>query len=1120
MALFRGHRALAIPLIAVGALAVSSFASGTASAASGGASSVGRFTAKPGGVTQTSTVDGAKSVSGRLAQSDSALLRRTDSKLVNVVVKLDYDATASYQGSIRGLAATSPRVTGKKLTGKSTAEAAYERYTKGIDSAFRADVARTITGATLGRSLTRVYGGVAMRLPANQVKNLLKLAGVAAVQSDTPNHPQAIVESPTFIGAPTIWAQEGGQANAGKGVIFADLDTGLWPEHPMVADNGNLPAPPPTPSGDPRPCNYGDNPLTPASDVFVCNNKVIGGKPFLATYNAVVGGEVYPDSARDSNGHGTHTTTTAAGENVASAPIFGVNRGPISGVAPGAYVIEYKVCGLEGCFPSDSAAAVQQAIVDGANVINFSISGGSQPFSDPVELAFLDAYNAGVTVAASAGHTGPGAGTTDHHSPWVITVAASTQAREFQSTLSLSSGSDTLALVGSSLTLGAGPATVVLAENVTGNTGGKFCGDAFPAGSATGLIVACQRGGTNAGGPIGRVQKGFNVLQGGAAGMVLYNLPLADTETDNHFLPTVHLADGTSFVAVMGAHPGGVTASFTAGVKANGQGDVMAAFSSRGPGGLFLKPDITAPGVQILAGNTPTPDETPGGPPGQFYQAIAGTSMAAPHIAGSSILLQALHPDWGPGAIKSALMTTAKGGIVKEDTVTPTDPFDDGSGRVDLTKAGKAALVFEDSATNMAAKGNSPLLAPSVNIASVNLPTMSGSVTVQRTARNVSGQALPFSVKTTAPAGSKITVTPKSGTIAKNGSRTFQITVTSSGAGQQFGEVRFLSSGKPTLHLPVAWFHQQGVVTLAQSCGSASLALNGTTTCTVTAQNTSMADAAVTATSEVTNGLRITSASGASVASSHKKASTGPVPLAGAKDAIPAIAPGVSPAGYLPLDLFGGTLVSPLGDETITNFNVPPFLFGGTRYSSVGVDSNGYLVLNGGTSADNNCCNVLPFPNLARPNGVLAPYWTDLDGSGRVGALLNVLTDGVNTWLVVEWRVNVFGTNSIRIFQAWIGVDDTEDISYTYDSSALQLAFGQPLGIGAENVTGTAGANAAIPPTGDLRVTTTPGQPGETLTYTLNIKGVAVGSQSLKTSMQSNLTLGSTIVSTPITVSP
>ena len=146
---------------------------------------------------------------------------------------------------------------------------------------------------------------------------------------------------------------------------------------------------------------------------------------------------MYPDTARDSNGHGTHTATTAAGSPVASTTVLGIDRGAAHGVAPGARVAVYKVCGAEGCFGSDSAAAVGQAIEDGVDVINFSISGGTSPYTDPVELAFLDAYEAGVFVAASAGNEGPKAATVDHFGPWVTTVAASTQERAFQSTLTV-----------------------------------------------------------------------------------------------------------------------------------------------------------------------------------------------------------------------------------------------------------------------------------------------------------------------------------------------------------------------------------------------------------------------------------------------------------------------------------------------------------------------------------------------------------------------------------------------------------------------------------------------------------------------------------------------------------
>ena len=1111
---FQGRKAIRFVVVALATAAVA-----LPSAVDAGTTPASDFTAT--GLSPSSTETSAKSASGQLATTDPSLLGRTDATPINVVVKLDYDATASYKGDIAGLAATSPIVTGTKLTGKSGAESAYENYTGQLDKDFRSELATAVPAATAGNSLQRVYGGVAVTVPANQVSKLLGISGVAAVQSDVLNKPDTI-ESPEFIGAPTVWAQTGGQTLAGQGVIFGDLDTGLWPEHPMMADNGVLGTPPPAPSGVARKCNYGDNPITPAADVFVCNHKVIGGAPFLETYNSLLTDETFPDSARDGNGHGTHTTTTAAGDPVATAPIFGIDRGPASGVAPGAWVIEYKVCGLQGCFGSDSAAAVAQAILDGVNVINFSISGGSQPFSDPVELAFLDAYNAGITVAASAGNSGPGAGTTDHHGPWLITVAASTQSRQFQSTLTVTSGADTATFVGTSLTAGIPAATpIVLAQSIAGVDAG--CSAALPAGSATGKLVACKRGG------VGRIQKGVNVLAGGAVGMILYNQPLADTESDNHFLPTIHLAVGTEFLAFITAHPG-AAGTFTDGVKADGQGDVMAAFSSRGAGGQFLKPDITAPGVQILAGNTPVPDEVAGGFPGQYYQAIAGTSMSSPHIAGSALLMKALHPDWSPGAIKSALMTTATTDVVKEDLVTPADPFDFGAGRVDLTVAGMAPIVFQDSAQRMADLGQSGVTAVDLNLPSINVPTMPGTVTVTRTATNVTGSDYRFNASTVSPAGSKIKISPDHGKIRPGQSQTFKVTITSSApTGQYFGQINLTSKNSPALHLPVAFFNQQGDVTLTQVCDPTTITGHETTTCTVTAQNNADGDATVSITSKVSKKLQITSATGAIV--NHKKttAQTGPIVLAAPADGIPAIATGDTPGGgYLPLGDFG---IKPfaVGDESITNFNVPTFLFGGDKYTRIGIDSNGYIVVGGGTTSDN---SFVPqtFPDPGAPNGVLAPYWTDLDDGLVPSVSVGIIGDPTGSWIVVQWDTHVYGDatpSGLRQMQVWIGISDAEDISYGYGANTIGVdaPAGAGLTVGAESKKGTQGAQIGTPPAGSYVITSTPGTPGGSAVVVLTIGSKGGdgdngdhGTGKLTSTMVTNVIAGTTIVSTPIQV--
>jgi len=809
------------------------------SATQGNAATAPKFSAN--GISPASVITGAKSPTSRLAQSDPALLNRTDSAPVAVVVKLAEDALSTYTGGVAGFEATSPAVTGKDLSG-SAAEKKYDQHLTDLDNAFAAQLSAKVPGATIGRRLHTVYGGVTTTVPANKVAAVLSIPGVIAVQSDSLRQPLTD-SSPGFIGATSLYPSLGGNANAGKGVIFGILDSGAWPEHPSYADQGNLAAPPAKADGTPRACEFGDNPLTPATDVFVCNNKLIGGKAFLATYLSSptrAAAEVYKN-ARDSDGHGTHTGTTSAGDVVTSAKVLGVERGPIQGIAPGAWVSVYKVCGESGCFSSDTAAAVEQAILDGVKVINFSISGGTAPFTDPTELAFLDAYAAGVFVSASGGNDGPTAGTVNHLSPWVTTVAASTQRREFDSTLTLTSGADTLVQVGASITAGVSSATpVVLASAAP--YGNVRCDAPAPAGIFAGKIVACARGGN------ARVDKGFNVKAGGAVGMILFNPTLADVETDNHWLPTVHLADGTAFSAFMAAHSA-VTATFTAGVKANGPGDVLAAFSSRGPAGQFIKPDVSAPGVQILAGNTPTPESTTLGPPGEYYQAIAGTSMSSPHVAGSGILLKALHPDWTPGQIKSALMTTAKTSVVKQDGTTPADPFDVGSGRIDLTVAGNPGLTFDETADNLAAIEANPLKAIDANLPSFNAPILPGSLTTKRVVKNVTGQAQTYKLSATAPAGSSITVSPSTFTVAAGKTATFSVTIKSVSptAEQQFGQVKLTPTraGLPVLHLPVAFVPQQGQVSLTSSCAPTSIAIFKNSTCTITATNNSALDTTV-----------------------------------------------------------------------------------------------------------------------------------------------------------------------------------------------------------------------------------------------------------------------------------
>jgi subtilisin family serine protease len=1072
---------------------------------------------------------GAKALTSRIARTDESLLSRRDAQPVPVMVKLDYDPLATYSGEVGGLAATSPSVTGRRLSG-SSAERRYDSYLRGRETTFVDELRRSVPDAVVGQRLRTVYGGVAATVPANRVADIAKLPGVVAVQSDKPNRPLTD-SSPQFIGATDLYPRMGGTATSGRGVIVAVLDTGAWPEHPSFADQGQLRVPPAKPDGTPRKCDFGDDPTKPGTKPFRCNRKLIGGAAFLKTYLADPSrakAEKY-HTARDSDGHGTHTGSTAVGNVVSPARVLGVDRGPINGMAPGAWLSVYKVCGASGCFPSDAAAAVAQAVKDGVQVINFSVSGGAQPDVDPVELAFLDAYAAGVFVAAAAGNDGPTAGTVQHLSPWVTTVAASTQRREFSSTLRLRSSDGTSAtLSGATITRGLSARPVVVAADPPYSS--KLCDKVATKNQFTGKIVVCERG-TNA-----RVTKGYNVKQGGAAGMILYNPSLADVETDNHWLPAVHLAEGTALLAFLTAHKG-VTAEFSDGRRTDGRADVLAAFSSRGPAGTLVKPDITAPGVQILAGHTPVPDAVEEGPPGEYFQSIAGTSMAAPHIAGAAALLRSLHPNWTPGQVKSAMMTTAVTKIVAENLKTAATPFEVGAGRINVAAAADPGLTLDETAARMTATRHDPVGTVQLNLPSVDAPVMPGRLDAVRTVTNVSGRSLTYTASGSGPKGTAITVSPARFTVAAGKSRKLTITIRSAApAGQVFGQVRLVparGSGVPALHLPVAFIPKQGEVSLTSTCTPDVVAVGAQSRCLVTARNGAYGPTTVTLTSRVNANLAVAGASAGTVTGSTVRLPS--TTLAGITPSRPSIAPGSNSLGYTPLGQLG---IKPnkIGDEEMLNFDTPAFAYGGQTYTRIGVDSNGYVVVGGGTAEDNSCCTQR-MPSPSRPNNMLAPFWTDLDGTGMPGVSVAVVTAGTTRWVVVQWEVKVFGTSSERHFQVWLGITGTadgassptklreavQDIVFAYDKTALP-AKPKDLGflVGAENVIGSAAATLGrnVLPTRDLRVSGTAPLPGGSVSYTVRVRGTAAGAGRVTTQMSTPAVPGVTEVATPVRVRP
>lgn len=1113
----------------VSVLAASALVTGAIAAPAYAADPTPDFTAGP--VTASDPPqEGARTKSGQLAESDAALLGRSDAAVVPVMVKVDVDPVASYAGGLDGFAATSPEVTGKEL---SLSDAAVKKYLEHVKSVI-ADTQAKITGAVpsakvLG-SFPVAYGGIAMTVKARDAKAVLAVPGVAAVQENSLRHlpssdtgavsaattsavdaasGSTAVAAPTtldndastFIGADAVWPALGGRDRAGQGVIVGVIDTGIWPEHPMLVDAGI-----PHPAGGPWACEFGEG----GDAAFTCNDKLVGAYAFLDTYAALneIGAEDFCSaagcSARDSDGHGTHTATTAAGSYVASAPVFGVDRGPVSGIAPGASVIAYRALGPGGGYTSDLLGAVQQAIVDGVDVINYSVSGSASAYTDAVELAFLDAYAAGVSVNASAGNDGPGASTANHAGPWVTTVAASTFDRQYASTLTLTaSDGATFSKAGSTLTQGVTDAPVVRPAAVPGYTGGALCLEPFAAGSLTGLVVVCERGEN------GRVEKGFNAAAGGAAGMILYNPTASDVETDNHFLPTIHLeGPNAELLAFLDAHAD-VTATWAEGQAAVAQGDVMAGFSSRGPIGEFLKPDITAPGVQILAGHTPESTDVATGPQGELFQAIAGTSMSSPHAAGVSALVIAAHPEWSPGQVKSSLMTSSLQSVVNPDG-SPAGVFDRGAGSIRANRAIAPTLTVSETAADFSASASDPLSRLDLNIPSINVDPLPGAAVVERTVTNVSGATQTFTAKASVADGVSVIVAPAIFSLAAGKSRTVKVILSGIDAAEGWhqGQLTFSGSRRAAtpVVLPIAVNVGEAQISLAQSCTPTEIARGKTSTCTVTASSTLPVDVQATIDVIASPVLQVTKVTAPAKKQAFGAHWTGTLTAAlpPTVDSVVAVSPGDTPGGgFLPLSGFGVTPIAGMGDESIANFDVPSFVYGGEVYTQVGLTSNGYLVVGGGTSADVEYEPPASFPDPASPNNVLAPFWTDLNPAAGGAMRIATLNDGVNQFLVAEWDDVPSWSGGSNSFQVWITLGAAEETYFTYGGALTADAAVGSL-TGAENRTGSSGVTVdPVDPESAYQVLTSPPQAGGAVTFDYTLKGLLRGTWSTAASLTS-----------------
>ncbi|KAL0562194.1 hypothetical protein IC582_002646 [Cucumis melo] len=571
-----------------------------------------------------------------------------------------------------------------------------------------ASISSVNDGGAIIHTYETLFHGFSAKLSPLEVEKLQTLPHIASIIPEQVRHPHT-TRSPEFLGLKT--SDSAGllkESDFGSDLVIGVIDTGIWPERQSFNDRDLGPVP----SKWKGQCLVAKD--FPASS---CNRKLIGARFFCSGYEATNGKmneTTEYRSPRDSDGHGTHTASIAAGRYVFPASTLGYARGKAAGMAPKARLAAYKVCWNAGCYDSDILAAFDAAVSDGVDVVSLSVGGVVVPYYlDAIAIGAYRAVAAGVFVSASAGNGGPGGLTVTNVAPWVTTVGAGTMDRDFPADVKLGNGR---VVLGTSVY--GGPALIpgrlypLIYAGTEGGDGysSSLCleGSLNP-NLVKGKIVLCDRGINS------RAAKGEVVKKAGGLGMILAN-GVFDGEglvADCHVLPATAVgASGGDEIrkyiaeAAKSHSPPTATILFKGTRLGVRPAPVVASFSARGPNPEspeIVKPDVIAPGLNILAA---WPDKIgPSGIPTDKrtteFNILSGTSMACPHVSGLAALLKAAHPGWSPAAIKSALMTTAytldnRGETMLDESSGNTSTvLDFGAGHVHPQKAMDPGLIYD-----------------------------------------------------------------------------------------------------------------------------------------------------------------------------------------------------------------------------------------------------------------------------------------------------------------------------------------------------------------------------------------------------------------------------------------
>ncbi|KAJ9690058.1 hypothetical protein PVL29_012627 [Vitis rotundifolia] len=657
-------------------------------------------------------------------------------------------------------------------------------------------------------SYTHHINGFAANLEDEEAAELSKRPGVVSIFLNQKYKLQT-TRSWEFLGlerngeipADSIWVK----ARFGEDIIIGNIDTGVWPESESFNDQGMGPIP-----------SKWKGYCEPNDDVK-CNRKLIGARYFNKGVEAKLGSPLNSSyrTVRDTSGHGTHTLSTAGGRFVGGANLLGSVYGTAKGGSPSARVASYKSCWPD-CNDADVLAAIDAAIHDGVDILSLSIAFVSRDyFLDSIAIGSLHAVQNGIVVVCAGGNQGPTPGSVSNVAPWILTVAASTIDREFPSNVMLGNNKQFkgLSFKTNSLTAVKFYPLVYSVDARAANTSARdaqLCsvGSLDPK-KVKGKIVYCLV--DPSGLHVLNVEKSWVVAQAGGIGMILANhLTTTTLIPQAHFVPTSRVSADDGLAILLYIHTTKYPVAYISGATEVGTvtAPIMASFSSQGPNTItpeILKPDITAPGVQIIAAYTEArgPTNLQSDDRRVLFNIVSGTSMACPHVSGAVGLLKKIHPNWSPSAIRSAIMTSARTRSnlrqpIANGTLAEGNPFNYGAGHLSPNRAMDPGLVYDltitdylnflcsigYNATQLSTFVDKKYECPSkptrpwdLNYPSITVPSLSGKVTVTRALKNV-GTPATYTVRIKAPSGISVKVEPKRLRFEKiNEEKMFKVTI-------------------------------------------------------------------------------------------------------------------------------------------------------------------------------------------------------------------------------------------------------------------------------------------------------------------------------------------------------